>query len=83
LAEILKNKPVALVHLLAAAKMDEELKNNLLSEEFGDPAELGKFFGDLGNEEECSKQPRYDSVDLPPFLKHVLIKIVKKALSGA
>ncbi len=83
LAEILKNKPVALAHLLAAAKMDDEIKKNLLTKEFVDAADLSKCFGNLAKEvKDCSNQPSYDSVDLPPFLKHVLIKIVKKALSG-
>jgi len=30
---------------------------------------------------DCSKVPSYDSVDLPPFLKHALIKIVTDSLS--
>jgi iron complex transport system ATP-binding protein len=82
LAEILKNKPLANAYLLAAAKLDDDYKKNLLPAELGDAAELSKCFGNLVRfQMNCSKLPSYDSVDLPPFLKHALIKIVMDALS--
>jgi adenosylcobinamide amidohydrolase len=82
LAEILKNKPLASAYLLAAAKLDDDFKKNLLPAELGDAAELSKCFGNLARcQLVCSKMPGYDSVDLPPFLKHALINIVKEALS--
>ena len=82
LAEILKNKPLALAYLLAAAKLDDDFKKNLLPAELGDACELSKCFGNLASAEvDCSKEPGYDSVDLPPFLKHALIKIVSDARS--
>jgi adenosylcobinamide amidohydrolase len=84
LAEILRNKPLALVYLLAAAKLDDDVKKNLLPTELGDAAELSKCFGSLARAEvDCLKVPGYDSVDLPPFLKQSLIKIVREALSEA
>ena len=84
LAEILKNKPLALAYLLAAAKLDDDVKKNLLPAELGDAAELSKRFGNpASTAAECSKVPSYDSVDLPPFLKQSLIKIVTEALSQA
>ena len=45
LAEILKNNPLALAYLLAAAKMDDDVKKNLLPAELGDAAEDSKCFG--------------------------------------
>jgi adenosylcobinamide amidohydrolase len=84
LAEILKNRPLALAQLLVAAKMDDEVKKNLLPVELGDVDGLSKRFSNPDNPtEDLAKLPSYDSVDLPPFLKQSLIKIVKEALSEA
>jgi hypothetical protein len=81
LSEILKTKPSALVYLLAAAKLDDDFKKNLFPVELGDPAEISKCFGILVlSQADCSKVPSYDSVDLPPFFKHALIKVVREAL---
>jgi len=82
LAEILQNKPLANAYLLATAKLDDEFKKNLLPAELGGAAELSKCFGSLARPQmDCSKVPSYDSVNLPPFLKYALIKIVTEALS--
>ena len=68
--------------MLAAAKLDDDFKKNLFPAELGDAVELSKCFGNLAcSQMDCSKVPGYDSVDLPPFLKHALIKIVKEAFS--
>ena len=75
LAEILKNKPLALANLLEAAKMDDDVKKNLLPAELGAPSELIKMFA--GNSHFTAN---YDSVDLPPFVKHTLIQFLSKAL---
>jgi len=81
LSEILKTKPLALAYLLAAAKLDDDFRKNLLPTELGDVAELSKCFRIFDRSQvDCSKEPSYESVDLPPFLKHALIKIVKDAL---
>jgi len=82
LVEILKNKPVELAFLLAAAKLDDDYKKNLLPAELVDVAQLSKCFGiQTCGAAAHSKLPSYDSVDLPPFLKHALIRIVSDALS--
>ncbi len=79
---ILRNKPIALAYMLAAAKMDDDYKKNLLPAELGDAVELSKCFGALANsQQDCAKLPNYDLVDLPPFIKHILIKIVSESLS--
>jgi len=80
LAEILKNKPLDLTRLLAAAKIDDDVKKNLLPAELGEAFDLSRRFGNSAlNVAGGSKSLRYDSVDLPPFLKHVLIEIVREA----
>jgi len=82
LADILKNRPLYNAYLLAAAKLDDDYKKNLLPAELGDASKLSNCFGSLApSQQDCSKMPGYDSVDLPPFLKHALIKIVMDALS--
>jgi adenosylcobinamide hydrolase len=82
LSEILKKRPLALVYLLAAAKMDEDCKKNLLPSDFMDWLEISKFFGACTqNELEFKKIPNYEFVDLPPFLKHTLINIVRNTQS--
>jgi adenosylcobinamide hydrolase len=82
LAEILKNNPFAGVYLLAAAKLDDDFKKNLLPTDFGDVNEVSKCFGaSAQSKRDCSKTPSYEFVDLPPFLKHALINIVKNAQS--
>lgn len=79
LAEILKNKPIAIAQLWAAAKMDDDVKKNLLPPELGNAETVSKIFGNPDmSAESCIKLPSYDSVDLPPFLKQALIRIVKE-----
>ncbi len=75
LAEILKNKPLVLAQLLAAAKMDDDVKKNLLPPELENADEVAKSFGKLTP----SKTPSYSEVDLPPFVKQALIRIVRDA----
>jgi adenosylcobinamide hydrolase len=82
LAEILGKKPLKNVYLLAAAKLDDDYKKNMLPAELGDAAELSKCFANPAlSQMGCSKLPGYDAVDLPPFLKQALIKIVLNASS--
>jgi hypothetical protein len=79
LTEILKKNPVAAAYLLAAAKMDDDYKKNLLPTDFADWTEISRCFGSCSHfESDCLELPSYKSVDLPPFLKDALIKIVKK-----
>jgi adenosylcobinamide amidohydrolase len=82
LAGILKKNPFTLVHLLAATKMDDDYKKNLLPTDFTDWIEISKFFGtSKQNRLEVTKTPNYEYVDLPPFLKHTLINIVRNKQS--
>jgi adenosylcobinamide amidohydrolase len=81
LESILKNKPLALVYLLAAAKMDDDIKKNLLPPDIGDAEEIAKWFGSFATSKPSrSKTISYDAVNLPPFVKHALIRIVSEAL---
>jgi adenosylcobinamide amidohydrolase len=81
LAKILKNNPLALTYLLAATKLDDEVKKTLLPSELGDVTDLSIWFGNLSKAQDFSKLPQCDEVDLPPFIKNVLIKVVYEALS--
>ena len=82
LAEILKNNPFACAYLLAAAKMDDDYKKNLLPTDFADWSEVSKCFGATALfKQDYSKLPNYPSVDLPPFLKYALINIVRNTQS--
>jgi iron complex transport system ATP-binding protein len=83
LAEILKKNPFASIYLLAAAKMDDDYKKNLLPTDFMDWTEVSKCFGAATqSNQDCPKLPSYEKIDLPPFLKHALIKIVKRELKA-
>ncbi len=82
LAEILKKNPSAGIWLLAAAKMDDDYKKNLLPTDFADWIVASKCFGASAiSKQNCLKTPNYSAVELPPFLKHALIKIIKNAQS--
>jgi adenosylcobinamide amidohydrolase len=73
LAEILKNNPPALTSLLAAAKMDDDYKKNLLPTGFQNWAQMADTL------EDYKKLQGYNAVELPPFIKNVLIRIVRAA----
>ena len=75
LTEILKNNPSFGVFLLAAAKMDDDYKKNLLPTDYKDWETAGKGIV----EKEYASLPNYSAVDLPPFIKTALINIVKTA----
>ncbi len=82
MVEILKKNPHSGTYLLAAAKMDDDYKKNLLPIDFTSWEEESKYFGEFFvSKHDCIKQIDYPEVDLPPFVKHALIKIVKKAQS--
>ncbi|HLN88991.1 MAG TPA: adenosylcobinamide amidohydrolase [Candidatus Binatia bacterium] len=84
LAGILKNSRSAVALLLAAAKMDDDYTKNLLPTDFIDWAEASKCFGSCTlSEMDYSKLHGYESVKLPPFLKHALINIVKNSQSSS
>ena len=58
--------------LLAAARMDDDYKKNLLPTDFTSWSQITGCM-------EYKKLPGYEAVDLPPFIKDTLIKIVKAA----
>jgi adenosylcobinamide amidohydrolase len=87
LVKILRDPLFASI-LMAAVKMDEDVEAGLIPPEFGKIEVLAKDFGDLFFKQTAAKtssrladEEEYDSVDLPPFLKHVLISMVKSVLS--
>jgi hypothetical protein len=78
LAEIIKCNPSAAAMLLAAAKMDDDYKKNLLPADFDNWVQVIEgFAGFTKHRIDTSEFPNYDSADLPPFLKQVLVAIVK------
>ena len=82
LAEILKNKPYLNAYLLAAAKLDDDVKKKLFRTETVDASQLSECIRNLAlYKQDYTKMPNYEEVDLPPFLKHTLIMFVKDALS--
>ncbi len=74
LTELLQNNPSALASLLAAAKMDDDYKKNLLPTDFQNWNQITDCIGNTGN---YKKLQGYDAVELPPFIRDALIKIVK------
>jgi len=90
LAKILRNEPLFASVLLAAAKIDEDIKKELIPFEFKNINVLSENFGSLLSRQSRSdtktpsgqaRKKDYSSANLPPFLKHVLINMVKNALS--
>ena len=82
LAVILKQNPIALAYLLAATKMDDDHKKNLLPTDFDNWATVSKcFINPASLKHDCKKLPDYETVDLPPFIKHALISTLKNAQS--
>jgi adenosylcobinamide amidohydrolase len=86
LEKILRNEPVLASVLMAATRMDEDIKYELVPSEFKDINVLSENFGELLSKQNChgtapSVKEDYSSINLPPFLKQVLINMVKNALS--
>ena len=66
---------------MAAAGMAEDIEKGAVPPEYGQIEELGKNFGKFFTKQADVSADEYNSVDLPPFLKDVLLGITKKALS--
>lgn len=89
LAKILGTEPAFASLVLAAVKMDDDVKKGLVPSEFGNVDAASERFASLFSQSaKGAKIPTgpkikndYDSVNLPPFTKNVLINIVKSALS--
>jgi adenosylcobinamide amidohydrolase len=91
LTRMLANDPSLASIVMAAAKIDEDVEKGLVPPEFGEIGVVSKKFGDVllfketkGNAKalsESADSSEYGAVNLPPFLKQVLIRMVKSALS--
>jgi adenosylcobinamide hydrolase len=88
LARILGTEPLFASLLFAAVKLDDDIKKGLVPSEFGDVNAVSKRFGNLISQAtNGAKTPKpevkndYGAVELPVFTKHVLINIVRSALS--
>jgi adenosylcobinamide hydrolase len=82
LAQMIKKNPLGAAWLLAASKMDDDYKKNLLPADFDNWEEISRSFGTSAlSKLDCSKLPEYEQVDLPPFIKHALIRIVHQSVS--
>jgi hypothetical protein len=84
LAKILGTEPVFASLVLAAVKMDDDVRKGLVPSEFGNIDAASERFGSLLSQSvKDAKIPtgpkvknNYDSVNLPPFTKNVLINMV-------
>ncbi len=78
IGEVIRDNPSAAVWLLAAAKMDDDYKKNLLPVDFDNWAQAAEGFAEFAkHKSSCSKLPNFESVDLPPFTKEALLAIMK------
>ncbi len=77
LAAILKANRSALALLLAAAKMDDDYKKNLLPTDFKDWNQITGCIGAV--DADNKKLKGYDTAELPPFMKNALIRILRTA----
>ncbi len=84
--ESILDDDVSATALFAAAKLSEDLEWGFVPPTLTDVAELGKRYGRLlsqgsGNDPvTVSNSVGSDKIDLPPFLKQVLVQLVGKAL---
>jgi adenosylcobinamide amidohydrolase len=80
LAEILRD-PFAASVILAAVKLDEDVERGLVPPELGETDVLAKHFGSLLSSNPI-KKVELEPVNLPPFLRAILVALLKKAVSG-
>jgi adenosylcobinamide amidohydrolase len=80
--------PLYASFLMAAAKLDDDVKKGLVPSEFGDVADVSEKYGTLLLEGDSSKAERYrqrvktelEAIDLPPFLKQALFNILQNKM---
>jgi adenosylcobinamide hydrolase len=81
LTKTLKANPLYASIVLAALKVDEDIMKGLVPPEIGDAKAVSKKFGEFLLSKQAPSNVAYpsdyDAVDLSPFLKQVLINIVK------
>lgn len=80
LTEILKD-PFAASAVMAAVKLDEDIERGLAPSEYGNVDVLAERFGSLISRKSVEKAKR-NSVDLPPFLREVLVALLNTAVSS-
>lgn len=77
--------PLYASFLMAAAKLDDDIKKELIPSDFGNVDYVSERFGSLisgagsahaKTREQCG-EPELEGVGLPPFLKHALFNILK------
>ena len=83
LVKILRSDPLSASVVMAAVKIAEDIEKGLIPPEFGRIDVLSKNFGEFFTNQVGVSTAEYDSVDLPVFLKDVLIGIMKSAFSKA
>ncbi len=84
LTEQLRQNPVFAATVLAAIKLDDDVKVGLVSREFGDTNKLAAEFASQidrndGKSTDLSAE-ELAQVDLPVFLKQTLVALLKGAL---
>lgn len=80
LVKILQSDPLSASVVLAAVKIAEDVEKGLVPPEFGQIDLLSKRFGEFFTRQNGVSPAEYAAVDLPPFLKDVLLGILKNAL---
>lgn len=79
LEQHLTSNSVAAAFLLAAVKLDDDLKKNLIPNEFGDIISLSKNFGRLLLEQKSIEPlPDLSEINLPPFTKYAILTFLQK-----
>jgi adenosylcobinamide amidohydrolase len=82
LEQCLTSNPVFATFLLAAAKLDDDLKKDLIPNDFGDTALLSKDFGRLIFDQKfVGELSNFSEINLPPFTKRAVIAILQNFLS--
>jgi adenosylcobinamide amidohydrolase len=73
--------PLYASFLLAAAKLDDDIKKGLIPSELDSIGGVSEKFGDLVSERNGSKtKTELEAVDLPPFTKQALLNILQNEL---
>lgn len=77
---LLASSPVSAVFLLAAAKLDDDFKKDLIPKELRDIPLLSKEFGCLILRSKLDVTPLFE-VNLPPFTKQAVIALLQNSLT--
>ena len=79
--KVILKDPFAASVVLAAVKLDEDVEKGLVPSELAETDVLARRFGSLLTIEPVKKAD-LEAVNLPPFLREVLVALLKKAVSG-